>query len=219
MRRRFDAPLALLSAAWLAGCATSALEMAPDRPDQPWTPATTESGEIIPGKRGVPSVATGAGYVLPSNAAVAGVPPPPAVDASKVYALPDLIDIAEANNPSTRIAWNEARKVALAAGIAESAYLPKITASAVLADVNGGSSHGEFSGTGFQSNASATGDSADIYAMSNPGAGPVVKFAPTIRARPATRGAVTAAISSAPAATRSVICAVTVWTSSLCNPP
>ena len=157
MRRRFDAPLALLSAAWLVGCATSALEMAPDRPDQPWTPATTESGEIIPGKRGVPSVATGAGYVLPSNAAVAGVPPPPAVDASKVYALPDLIDIAEANNPSTRIAWNEARKVALAAGIAESAYLPKITASAVLADVNGGSSHGEFSGTGFQSNASATG--------------------------------------------------------------
>src|SRR5271166_635277 len=35
------------------------------------------------------------------------------------------------NNPVTRTAWNEARKVALAAGIAESTYLPRITATAV----------------------------------------------------------------------------------------
>jgi outer membrane protein TolC len=79
------------------------------------------------------------------------------VDGTKVYPLPELIDIAEANNPSTRIAWNEARKVALAAGIAESAYLPKITASAVLAYVGGGSSHGSAFGSGFQSSTSATG--------------------------------------------------------------
>ena len=106
--------------------------MAPDRPDRPWTPAIAASGEIIPGKKGIPGAGNGPGYVLPSNTEVAPVPPPPGVDGARVYSLPELIDLAEANNPSTRIAWNEARKVALAAGIAESSYLPKVTASAVL---------------------------------------------------------------------------------------
>ena len=154
--RPFDIALVVLPAAWLAGCATSAIEMAPERPDRPWTPATTGSGEIIPGKQGIPPAANGLGYVLPSNTNLAGVPPPPNVDSTKVYSLPELVDLAEANNPSTRIAWNEARKVALAAGIAESAYLPKVTASAVLAHFDG-SSPGSASGVGFQSNTSATG--------------------------------------------------------------
>jgi len=35
----------------LAGCAISAVDMAPDRHDQPWNPATTASGEIVPGER------------------------------------------------------------------------------------------------------------------------------------------------------------------------
>jgi outer membrane protein len=153
---RLNKMVAMLSTAWLAGCATSAIEMAPDRPDRPWTPATTESGEIIPAENGAPRAASGRSYVLPSNTAVAGVPPAPGIDSTKVYSLPELIDLAEANNPSTRIAWNEARKVALAAGIAESAYLPKVTASAVLAYL-GGSSTGSASGVGFQSNTSATG--------------------------------------------------------------
>jgi len=47
MRRREAA--AALSLVWLAGCAASALDMAPERPDRPWVPATTESGEIIAG--------------------------------------------------------------------------------------------------------------------------------------------------------------------------
>jgi outer membrane protein TolC len=154
--RRFNATLAVLSAAWLAGCATSAIEMAPDRPDRPWTPATTASGEIIPGKKGIPQAANAPGYVLPSNSAVASVPPPPSLDGTKVYSLPELIDIAEANNPLTRIAWNEARKVALAAGIAESTYLPKVTVSTVLTYL-GTSSPGSVSSVGFKLNSSATG--------------------------------------------------------------
>ena len=55
----------------------------------------------------------------------------PIVDAAKVYSLADLIDLAESNNPTTRIAWNDARRAALAAGIAESAFLPRIAVSAV----------------------------------------------------------------------------------------
>ena len=42
--------VAMLPAA-LAGCATSAIDMAPDRPDRPWVPATAADGEIIPGAK------------------------------------------------------------------------------------------------------------------------------------------------------------------------
>ncbi len=156
MRWRERALAAVVSAASLAGCATSALEMAPARPDQPWTPATTEGGEIIAGAKAAPGATSAPGYVLPSNASLAGVPPPPNVDAGKVYSLPDLIDLAESNNPATRIAWNEARRVALAAGIAESAYLPKVTASAVVA-AQGTNTSGSAFGAGFNGNASASG--------------------------------------------------------------
>jgi outer membrane protein len=79
MRRREAAIAAVLSAVWLAGCATSALDMAPERPDRPWVPATTETGEIIAGEHQAPP--TAAGYVLPANPALGKVPVPPSVDA------------------------------------------------------------------------------------------------------------------------------------------
>jgi outer membrane protein TolC len=125
-------PKALLGLGWslfLAGCATSAIEMAPERPDRPWSPAVTSSGEIIAGSSSRGSAPDG--YVLPANAALGALPPPPSLDGAKPYSLVELIDIAESTNPKTRIAWNEARRVALAAGIAKSTYLPKITATAV----------------------------------------------------------------------------------------
>jgi outer membrane protein TolC len=42
-----------------------------------------------------------------------------------------LIDIAQSTNPVTRNAWNDARNAALAAGIAESAFLPFVSAGIV----------------------------------------------------------------------------------------
>jgi outer membrane protein len=128
MRRR-DTAAAVFSSIWLAGCATSALDMAPERPDRPWVPATTADGEIIAGAPQAP--ATADGYVLPANPALGKVPPPPDVDSGKAYSLAELVDLAERNNPATRIAWNDARRAALAAGIAESAFLPKVTATAI----------------------------------------------------------------------------------------
>jgi outer membrane protein len=130
MRRLKRAVALAIGSIWLAGCATSAVDMAPERPDQPWNPATTATGEIIPGAKAPPD-SSGPGYTLPSNAEVATVPPPPpGVDLRRAYTLPELIDIAQMNNPLTRTAWNDARKVALTAGIAESTYLPRISASA-----------------------------------------------------------------------------------------
>jgi outer membrane protein TolC len=154
MRLHDGAIIAALSSLWLAGCATSALDMAPARPDKPWVPATTADGEIIAGAHPVP--ATNDGYVLPANPALAHVPAPPEVDAARIYALPELIDFAESNNPTTRIAWDEARRVALAAGIAESAFLPKITATA-LGGYQGSSGSASALGTNFNSNPSLSG--------------------------------------------------------------
>ncbi|WP_345817416.1 TolC family protein (plasmid) [Paraburkholderia sp. PREW-6R] len=146
--------VAVLSVLLLLGCATSALEMAPDRPDRPWSPATAPSGQIIPGKRNTAAPANG--YVLPANPALANIAPSAAVDASRVYSLPDLIDLAESNNTTTRIAWNDARRVALAAGIAESNYLPRMTATAI-GGYQGNSGNDSTQGVSFNNSGSANG--------------------------------------------------------------
>lgn len=114
----------------------SALDMAPERPDRPWTPATTPEGEIIAGEKGVSSGS--GGYVLPENPALAKGLPAPAINPGKVYSLVDLVDLAESTNPTTRIAWDDAKRAALAAGIVESAYIPQITAGGITGWQTGG---------------------------------------------------------------------------------
>jgi outer membrane protein TolC len=138
----------------LGGCATSALKLAPARPDRPWSPAVSSAGDIIPGSRN--SGRSADGYVLPANPTLGVLTAPPTIDRTRSYSLPELIDIAESTNPRTRIAWNDARRVALAAGIAESAYLPKITATAV-GGFQGSNGEDSESGTTVLGNGSAHG--------------------------------------------------------------
>lgn len=131
----------------LAGCAMSAIDMAPSRPDAPWTPATRADGEIVPGapaSSGQPKSDT---YVLPSNPALGNVPPPPKLDADHAYTLPELIDIAQSTNPMTRVAWEDARNTALGAGIAAAAFLPSISASVVGAYQTGNNRNTAFGTT------------------------------------------------------------------------
>jgi outer membrane protein len=52
------------------------------------------------------------------------------IDPRKVYNLAELIDIAERNNPETRVAWERARQAAAGVGLSESAYYPFLVASA-----------------------------------------------------------------------------------------
>src|SRR6266436_5657707 len=52
------------------------------------------------------------------------------INPQKVYNLAELIDIAERNNPETRVAWERARYAAGAVGLSESAYYPFLVASA-----------------------------------------------------------------------------------------
>jgi outer membrane protein TolC len=116
----------------LAGCATSAVDMAPDRPDAPWTAVTAPNGEIIAGERVPPGLPRNPSYVLPPNEALASPQPPASeLERRRPYSLPELIDIAQSSNPTTRNAWNDARNAALVAGIAESTFLPLVSAGIV----------------------------------------------------------------------------------------
>ena len=54
----------------------------------------------------------------------------PSLDPNRVYTLPDLVDIAEQNNPETRVLWERAKQRAAAAGVARSALFPTLAAVA-----------------------------------------------------------------------------------------
>jgi outer membrane protein len=53
------------------------------------------------------------------------------VDSAKTYTLSELIDLAEAHNPETRLAWERARSHAAALGLARSELYPILAAAAV----------------------------------------------------------------------------------------
>src|SRR5690349_9932941 len=55
----------------------------------------------------------------------------PAVNPVKVYALAELVDLAESHNPETRVAWERARAQAASLGIARSELYPTLTAAAI----------------------------------------------------------------------------------------
>jgi len=56
---------------------------------------------------------------------------PSPIEPQKRYSLVELIDLAERVNPETRVAWEAARKAAIAVGLVESEYFPVLTLSAL----------------------------------------------------------------------------------------
>jgi len=57
-----------------------------------------------------------------------------ALDRAHAYTLAELIDIAERNNPRTRVAWERAKQKADELGIAKSAYYPLLAGVAAFSD-------------------------------------------------------------------------------------
>jgi outer membrane protein len=57
-----------------------------------------------------------------------------ALDPTHLYSLAELVDIAEHNNPRTRVVWERAKQKAEQLGIAKSAYFPVLTGIATFAD-------------------------------------------------------------------------------------
>lgn len=137
----------------LATAAAAQDALAPEAPDQPWRPHVTD-GEIVAQRRA--PTADLRGYVLPSNPALAVLPPAPQIDAARTYDLADLIDLAASHNPRTRVAWDAARDAASAAGLARSAYLPRLTAT-VLGGYQGAHGHGSALGAAASPDTSASG--------------------------------------------------------------
>jgi outer membrane protein TolC len=54
------------------------------------------------------------------------------IDPQRPYRLEELIDIAETNNPRTRIAWERAKQAAEEIGIARSEYFPRLVGTALF---------------------------------------------------------------------------------------
>ena len=82
-------------------------------------PATNAAGEIIPKAKAPPEEEPVRPMSSPLILSLPKFHLPWARPWSE-YSLAELIDIAQSNNPLTRTAWNNARNIALAAGIAKS---------------------------------------------------------------------------------------------------
>ncbi len=98
----------------LNGCVTDSADRAPSSSSVPWQ-VPPSSAEFTP----------------PPSSAVTLDPAQPTIDTTHAYSLAELINVAQLNNPDTRIAWQQARQAAFAVGLTESIFLPMITASVV----------------------------------------------------------------------------------------
>jgi outer membrane protein TolC len=110
-------------------------------------PATTAAPDSATSSHLPDSPSAQQNFVLPPTRE-AGVIPKPHTELTvdHEYTLTELIDVAERENPETRVAWQRARNAAISEGIAASTYLPVITAN-VLGAYQGAT--GSNSGFGF----------------------------------------------------------------------
>jgi outer membrane protein len=109
----------------LLGACNDTRDLAPASPDTPWQFEPAKETPTAPAP-----AAEAKRFTVPDNAAVQ-LPSPADIDPNHVYSLVELIDIAQRRNPSTRVAWEQARQAAINVGIARAAYLPALTVSAV----------------------------------------------------------------------------------------
>lgn len=131
--RVYASILVFASVLVLTGCASNAINMAPTSPNQPWIPHRDEeiriwsltSANQQTSTDGVPN------FVIPTNPERAQLVQNEWINLDQSYGLPELIDLAQRTNPTTRAAWQRARQAAIAVGMVEATYLPIITASVV----------------------------------------------------------------------------------------
>ena len=91
----------------LLGGAIACAQRAPLSPQQPWQGTTT-----LPAP--------------PTRSAPAFAPDP-----TKIYTLPELVNLAEQNNPDTRVAWENAKARAADLGVSKATLYPTVAALAI----------------------------------------------------------------------------------------
>ncbi|MBN8292428.1 TolC family protein [Rhodobacter sp. NTK016B] len=89
--------------------------------------ANLDSAALAPADPSAPMAGMN-GFTLAADARVPGGTASRAPVPGQRYDLTTLIDIAQTNNPVTRAAWLRARQAALAVGMVEAAYLPRLSA-------------------------------------------------------------------------------------------
>src|SRR5579863_9878062 len=97
---------AVIMLCMLVGEAVGYAQKAPDAADHPWDASS------LPRQLKAPSRPT----------------PAVTLDPAKIYTLPELVNIAEQNNPETRVAWEYAKARAADLGIAQSTLYPTMAA-------------------------------------------------------------------------------------------
>ena len=100
-------PLIVISVLAADGLALS--QQAPSVPQRAWDASSVRPHVLVPARR--------SNEFLP--------------DSEKVYALSELVDIAERNNPETRVAWENAKARAADLGIAKATLYPTMAAAAL----------------------------------------------------------------------------------------
>lgn len=118
--------IVLVISAMLSGCASETLKRALIKPDNPWQPKSEETttSTSTTGSSGITVE-----FSVPALPEASILPPAPDISSKRSYNLPELIDIAQRENPKTRIAWNQARQAALAVGIIEATFLSQLSAN------------------------------------------------------------------------------------------
>src|SRR6516165_5187406 len=94
----------------LSGTGRSFSQSPPLSPDRPWH--SPEEREMITESRRF-------------------ISPPLRIELGRIYSLAELIDLAEAHNPETKVAWENTRAQAAALGIARSELFPMVAAVAL----------------------------------------------------------------------------------------
>src|SRR5438552_19180964 len=114
-RRTLRVPVSLIGQIFLAISVAQARNDAPPSSDKAWLPPKLSDYENQLAGQRFHEAETGARV---------------SINPRKTYNLAELIDIAERNNPETRVASQRARQAAAAVGLSESAYYPFLVASA-----------------------------------------------------------------------------------------
>ena len=126
--RRPTASVAAAAAAMLLVCGAQAASAQESRPEPPPATAIPErfSRQVAPTPSTYwrsPDLRDYVGVLKSTEA--------PRIDSNKRYELPELIDLAQRVNPETRVAWEGARRAALAVGLVESEYFPVLAIAAL----------------------------------------------------------------------------------------
>ena len=119
-RRRLPGCAAVVAASWFGVVDIQTIALASNRDqvapssNRPWTPPSLPAYENALRKGAPETLAKGKDLV----------------DLRKVYALPELIDLAEQLNPATRAAWQNAKQALALVGVSKSAYYPFLSLAA-----------------------------------------------------------------------------------------